>query len=237
MSLAVVASVTLQPLPPRELQHAPVSLPGSQQSAWLSDVSRAMPARPWRWRLTSTSNKFWGVCVFYSFILCFCLGNIRRDGEGGSCQGSISCQHLNRICSGCSHLTHSIPCSQSIFQPFYLSLKAFNCFLSVSKLESAQVSGWRYPLGHGIVALSSWEGPYLLWCQAGLPRTVQVAHGQFQFEGSGSVKEKRHVGRLYSPSGWLSTSQKCFPNHRPGRGREKMWEEPLGTQIQPQLLL
>lgn len=162
---------------------------------------------------------------------CFCLGNIPRDGECGSCQGSPSCQHLNRICSGCSHLTHSIPCFQSIFQSFYLSLKAFNCFLSVSELESAQVSGWRYPLGQGIVARSSCEGPYLLGWRASLPRAVQVAHSQFQSEGFGSLKEKRRVGRLSSPSGWLSTSQKCFPNHRPGRGREKMWEEPLGAQI------
>lgn len=90
-------------------------------------------------------------------MLWFCLENIPRDGEGGSCRGSLLCQHLNRICSGCSHLIHTVPHFQSLFQSFYLSLKAFNCFLSVSRLESAQVSGWRYPLGQGIVALSPRE--------------------------------------------------------------------------------
>jgi len=92
--------------------------------------------------------------VFF-FMLCFCLENIPRDGEGGSCWGSLLCQHLNRSCSGCSHLIHTVPHFQSLFQSCYLSLKTFNCFLSVSRLESAQVSGWRYPPGHGIVALSS----------------------------------------------------------------------------------
>lgn len=112
-------------------------------------------------------------------MLWFCLENIPRDGEGGSCRGSLLCQHLNRICSGCSHLIHTVPHFQSLFQSFYLSLKAFNCFLSVSRLESAQVSGWRYPLGQGIVALSPRERaserrPCLLGRPTGLPRAVQA---------------------------------------------------------------
>lgn len=107
-------------------------------------------------------------------MLCFCLESIPRDGKGGSCWGSLLCQHLNRICSGCSHLIHTAPHFQSLFQSFYLSLKAFNCFLNVSRLESAQVSGWRYPLGRGIVGLSPRERPCLLGHPAGLPRAMQA---------------------------------------------------------------
>lgn len=120
-----------------------------------------------------------GVFGWLSFItLCFCLEYIPRDGEGGSFWGSLLCQHLNRICSGCSHLIQTIPRFQSLFQSLYLSLKTFNCFLNISRSESAYVSGWRYPLGHGIVALSP---PCLLGHPTGLPRAAKAVtgvHGQ-----------------------------------------------------------
>lgn len=83
--------------------------------------------------------------------LCFCPENIPEGDDSGSCQGGLWCQHLNRIFSGCSHLIPTVSHFQSLFQSFYLGPKAFNCFLSVAGLESAQVPGWRDPLGHGLL--------------------------------------------------------------------------------------
>lgn len=120
-------------------------------------MSRDAQAHLWRGRLTGTSNQSWDLRVRF-FSLCFLLENIPKEGEGGSCQGGLLCQHFNRISSGCSHLIPTVPHFQSLFQSFYPVLKAFNCCLSAAGLESAQVPGWRYPQGHALLQ----EQPCLL---------------------------------------------------------------------------
>ena len=154
------------------------------------------------------------------------------------------CQHLNRICSGCSHLIHTVPRFQSLFQSFYLSLKALNCFLSVSRLESAQVSGWRYPLGHGIVALSPPRAAAFARTPGRPPQshasaatTVSGVHGRFQSEGFGGMKENRSDGRLCSPPADFPPAKSTSPSVCLGEAGERCGKSLQEHRYLPQLLL
>lgn len=129
------------------------------------------------------------------FFLCFCLESIPKEREGGSCQGGLLCQHLNRISSGCSHLIPAVPHFWSLFQSFYLSLKAFNCFLSVPGLDSAQVPGWRYPLGHGIVARAAVAGTPSRAAQSCASAAVRgLCVGKSRLRGSGKGRKTQVMG-------------------------------------------
>lgn len=116
------------------------------------------------------------------------------------------------------------------FQSFYLSLKTFNCFLNISRLESAHVSGWRYPLGHGIVALSPcacWDTQQASQSCTSAARAATGVRGQLHPEGFGGMKESKSNGRLCSLLGLLSTSQKHFLIHPSAGGVRKTGEKPL----------
>lgn len=171
------------------------------------------------------------------FFLCFCLENIPKEREGGSCQRGLLCQHLNRISSGCSHLIPAVPHFWSLFQSFYLSLKAFNCFLSVPGLDSAQVPGWRYPLGHGIVARAAVAGTPSRAAQSCASAAVRGLCGQIQTKGLGDRKENTSDGRLCSPPGCLFTRQNYFSICLLGRGRERCGKSLLEHEYLLQLVL